>query len=385
MGLAGGAISRYPRAVSGEHATSQPPPDAATAADLLGRWPFPLAATVVPVDSGLINRSFTVAVGGRPVAVLQWLNPLVVPAEVNRDIATVSRCLTAAGVATPLLLPTRTGELWAGDDDGGVWRCLSYVGERTVERRPSPAEAASAGALVARFHRALSQLDEPLVCPRRGAQDSERHFATPPPPLADPPAPRRRAAAARLRDEAVAAWQSWRGPRDLPRRLIHGDLKISNVRFAGTEAVALVDLDTLAMATVDAELGDALRSWCNAAGEDERAARFDLAVFTAAIAGYADGGGRALLTTDEWSAIVPGIERIALNLTARFAADAVNERYFGWSPGYGGRGEHCLLRARGQASLAATVRARRGELEAVVARVVTPPGGRAAAAIEPGP
>ena len=59
------------------------------------------------------------------------------------------------------------------------------------------------------------------------------------------------------------------------------------------------------------------------------------------------------VTDAEWAALVPGAERIALELSCRFALDALDESYFGWNPRFGGRGEHNLLRARGQAALAA--------------------------------
>ena len=63
---------------------------------------------------------------------------------------------------------------------------------------------------------------------------------------------------------------------------------------------------------------------------------------------------------------MPGLERIALELAARFARDALEESYFGFDPAFGGRGEHNLLRARGQAALARSVAANRSTLEAVV-------------------
>ncbi|MCA9494553.1 MAG: hypothetical protein KC621_31715, partial [Myxococcales bacterium] len=71
----------------------------------------------------------------------------------------------------------------------------------------------------------------------------------------------------------------------------------------------------------------------------------------------AAGAGEDGLSDEEWASIVPGVERICTELAARFARDALEERYFGWNPRFGGRGEHNLLRARGQAALARSVRA----------------------------
>ena len=143
----------------------------------------------------------------------------------------------------------------------------------------------------------------------------------------------------------------------LPMRIVHGDLKVSNVRFAGRDAVALIDLDTVSRGPLDAELGDAFRSWCNPAAEDDPAPVFALDLFAAAVEGYAAGGGRHGPTDDEWASIVPGVERITLELSARFAVDALEERYFGWdATRFATRGEHNLVRATNQLALARQIR-----------------------------
>ena len=57
-------------------------------------------------------------------------------------------------------------------------------------------------------------------------------------------------------------------------------------------------------------------------------------------------------TTDERRALLLGVEWVSLELAARFAADALRESYFGWDAArFPGRGEHNLVRARGQWSL----------------------------------
>ncbi len=116
------------------------------------------------------------------------------------------------------------------------------------------------------------------------------------------------------------------------------------------------------------ELGDAMRSWCNPLPEDALDARFDVALFSAAMQGYAAGAGGARPTDEEWDSVVPTTERIALELAARFAKDALEEAYFGWDERFGGRGEHNLARATGQARLAQRIAEQRSAAEASVAR-----------------
>ena len=130
-----------------------------------------------------------------------------------------------------------------------------------------------------------------------------------------------------------------------------------------------IEFSVALLSTIDVELGDALRSWCNTASEDAREAKLDLDIFEAAIRGYARKARTGPpLTESEWDSIVPGIERISLELSARFARDALEESYFGWNPKYKTRGDHNLLRARGQYSLALAVHNNRTEMEAAVQR-----------------
>ena len=143
----------------------------------------------------------------------------------------------------------------------------------------------------------------------------------------------------------------------LPPRICHGDLKFNNILFAGltppddARAVCLIDLDTVGPLSLAFELGDAWRSWCNRAGEDDVNAVLDLEIMEASLRGYVRGLGRDL-GADERRALLLGVEWVSLELAARFAADALFESYFGWDEKrFPGRGEHNLVRARGQWSL----------------------------------
>jgi len=109
-------------------------------------------------------------------------------------------------------------------------------------------------------------------------------------------------------------------------------------------------------------MGDALRSWCNPKGEGAPDACVDEATFGAAVSGYA-AVTRDHLAAEERAALVPGFEVIALELAARLCADALEECYFGWdATRFGRRGEHNLVRAQAQLSLAQSVRGARARL-----------------------
>lgn len=324
--------------------------------DALARWSRDEPVAPVP-RPGLINRTF--AVGEPPSAVLQWVNPIFDP-RIHLDLQALSERLAARGLETPRLLPTAEGALFVADDGGGVWRLLSYVPGETVDTLDGPTRAAAAGRRVGLFHAALAGWDHGFHAPPRRVHDTPARMAdlaaalaaADGHPLAEP--------ARELGREVLARWETWRGDLDLPERPCHGDLKISNLRFdpASGEAVALIDLDTFGPQTLAAEMGDAWRSWCNRAGEDdpERVA-LDVDLFGASAEAWL--AAAPPISAAERASLVPGIERIALELASRFAADAVANVHFREDrERFPVPGEHNLLRARGQLALAASARER---------------------------
>ena len=155
-------------------------------------------------------------------------------------------------------------------------------------------------------------------------------------------------------------------------RIVHGDPKISNFVFdeITDDAICLIDLDTIAPMPIILELGDAFRSWCNPQGEENEDTAFSLPLFRAAARGYSRHAGD-LLTEAEWQALPAATLTITLELSARFAADALVESYFGWdSERYRTAGEHHEVRARSQLNLAKSIRAQWKALEDVIAAAV---------------
>jgi Ser/Thr protein kinase RdoA (MazF antagonist) len=318
-----------------------------------------------PLPGGLINATYAIRRGGAPVAVLQRLHP-VFGGEVNLDIEAVTAHLASRGLVTPRLVRTRSGDAWI--EDGGVWRALTWIDGTTVHAISDPGWAEAGGALVARFHRAVADLDHDYHFTRAGVHDTAAHLGRLRAQL-DAAAPGDEAAV--LGHEIMAASIALPALPELPLRHAHGDLKISNLLFEvdpRPTGVCLVDLDTVGRMTIAFELGDAMRSWCNPDREDAAAARFDLAVFAAAMRGYRTEAPD-LLSRSERVSIVAGLETVCVELAARFCVDAFEDRYFGWDPSrYPSRRAHNLARAAGQLALARSVHEQRGDaLDAVLA------------------
>ncbi len=315
-------------------------------------------------DGGLINRTW--AVGDPTWAMLQWVNPIFDP-RIHLDIEAVTSRLEEAGLSTPRLVPSTRGELWTmqGRD---CWRLLTYIPGSTLHQLENVDQAAEAGHLVGRFHAALTDWEYQLKARQRHIHDTTLHMAELHAARSESARHPLGSEARELADEILGRWSSWDGELIPHQRFSHGDLKISNLRFdaAAERALCLIDLDTVGSMPIACEMGDAWRSWCNPAGEDDpEATTFDVELFDASARAWL--AAAPPLSDDELRSLVPGIERICLELAARFCADAVRNTYFREDRNtHPEPGRHNLIRARGQLALAVAARDSRTECEAVV-------------------
>lgn len=326
------------------------------------------ARAIRRITQGLVNLTLAVEAADGQRYALQRLHPVFSDA-VNANIASVTAHLARHGLLTPRLVPTRTGALSVLCDQE-IWRATTWLDGRAYDALADVAQARAAGALLGRFHLALVDFSGPLVADRPPVHDYARHrahLAATMPRHAGHRLQAAVSAAAAVLDTLHAALPAVSSQ---PLRTVHGDPKISNLLFShdGREALAMLDLDTLAQMPLALELGDALRSWCNPHGEDAPEAYFDLARCDAALAGYASVA-RAFATAAEIAAIIPATLTIHLELAARFLADALAESYFGWDAArFPARGEHNLARTRGQLAAAQSLFAQRAAAEAIVRR-----------------
>lgn len=319
------------------------------------------AASISPLGAGLINRTYLVETASEAL-VLQWINPIFPPVT-HVHVRAVTEHLHARGLVTPRVVNTIDGDASANMGSEGIWRLMTYIEGISVNTMVNEARARSSGVLVGRFHAALDSLDYAFEGGRGFSHDTERHLALLRDTISissDYKDHRLFGDVERLGEHILKAAGELPALPPLSPRVCHGDLKVNNIVFEQMrpeEAVCLVDLDTVGPMALAHELGDAWRSWCNPKGEDSKEIEFDLPVFAASLEGYSEGLGRCLGEAER-RALLLGVEWIALELSSRFAADALRECYFGWNPArYAGRGEHNLLRAQGQWKLFEAARA----------------------------
>ncbi len=325
----------------------------------LKHWPFLSGMTATRIDGGLINTTWSV--GQPPVAVVQQLSPIFSP-SVHLDIEAITAHVAAKGITTPRLLRTEEGDLFHTDSDGVTWRCMNWIPGVSHHRMIDADMAEQAGGLVARWHGAVEDLEHVFAFSRPEAHDTPLHMQFVEGALNAHGEHRLLADVEPVAQAILEAWGAWDGDLDGRLRICHGDLKVSNIRFSDSgEALCLLDLDTLSLLPLEVELGDAFRSWCNSSDENTTEVSFDANLFEAGVRGYER---HRPLGAEMKQRLVLGVERICLELAARFCADALNESYFGWDASVApSRGEHNLLRAKGQLALAMEVRRQRKELE----------------------
>lgn len=301
------------------------------------------------LHGGLLHQSFHVRAGDVEY-VLQRVSDVFAPA-IHQNIQAVTRHLVARGLRAARLLATRQGELSAALGPLGRWRLMEHLGGACFEKLTGLAQARSAGELVGRFHAALLDFDEPLAPMGIPYRDTPLYLAALRDAIERYPNHRLHSGTRKIAERIFSAFDAMGPAPGVASRVIHGDLKLSNVLFEGDSgpgrdrAFALVDFDTLMRGKLWMELGDLWRSWCNVQGEDSSVPRFDLDVFAASCEGFRAGYG-APIAPDERDSLESAAERITLELCARFAADALVETYWGWDPErFPARGEHDLFRA----------------------------------------
>jgi Ser/Thr protein kinase RdoA (MazF antagonist) len=339
----------------------------------LARFSIAEPRNVERIAEGLIHRTYRVDTAGGSFC-LQRLHPKLSSDEILEDYEAVTTHLHHEGFPAPRLVQTRRQKL-AADVDGHRWRLTTWLEGTSTGQVTSTHQAHQAGGLLARFHRAAQKI-------------AHRFLSTH--PLHDTPLH------ARLLSEAIeterkkparerSGWLERVEPlgrkalegtsrlalplSGLPRRVVHGDPKISNILFDPHtgRACGLVDLDTCTRHTVLVDLGDAIRSW-SPQGTEESVGRFRLEIVEAMLEGYA--AQAAPLEEPELATIPRCGPLITWELCSRFVRDTLEDSYFGWDRSrYPSRRAHNFARASAMAELAERMEAGRHQLDDLVKKL----------------
>ena len=282
---------------------------------------------VSKLGNGLINDTYLVK-NREGNFVLQKLHPIF-KTTVLIDIDNITSYLHKDRQITPLLIKTKDEKLYFKSNDGRYWRMFTYISGICYEVGINSQQAFSAGQLVGRFHNILSNFDYKFKHKIKNFKNSEAHIKNLKQTLKKFKGTEKYKSLNNLADYVLQEYNKININLDLiPDRIIHGDLKINNIRFnKNGDAVCLLDLDTLSRSKVVMDISEATRTWCNTGNEDDiKNSSFDLKVFESMLRGYLDTAKP--ITKKELILIPEAIKRTLLVLMARFITDAFEEKYF---------------------------------------------------------
>ena len=353
-------------------------------------------ATVQPYGSGNVNDTFLVSVkpagpnGETPKFILQRINthvfrqPQLIVANMRRFTEHVQKRLMQehAGRSrrweSPTVIATRAGEDYWVDEKDGFWRAITLI-ER-AKTHPSivnATHAREAGYALGRFQSLISDLDTNLL------HDTLPGFHITPHYLSHydavlaryqqenhAPGPRQRELDhcfqfVETHRKLAALLEDAREAGRLTLRSIHGDPKVDNILIDDdtSEAIGIVDLDTVKPGLVHYDVGDCLRSCCNPAGEettDLSAVRFDTDLCQVILDGYFEEA-KYFFTPGDYAYLFDSIRLIAFELGLRFFTDFLaGDVYFRAK-----YPEHNLNRALVQFKVAASVEAQEATIRKI--------------------
>ncbi len=299
---------------------------------------------IKPVSVGLIHKTFVIKTDlGQYI--IQRLHSILASSGTAMDFLNVTRLLNEQGFKSPHCVKTKKGKILA-NVQGTKWRLQTKLSGKTFDRLTSVAMAKEAGRIYGSFHRTIDlaqfEFHSPLVL--HESKKVFKHFCD----------VVKKFQSSRLLDDVIheveiikKEFPKYFLPDNLPKHVIHGDPKISNILFSRSKATAVIDLDTCQRHNLLVELGDAFRSWC-AKREDDSNNTFSLPLFQASLKGYIEGS-KGLLGKREKNLIPRAIGLITLELACRFLTDYFEDNYFGWNEKqYPSRQAHNLARCRGQ-------------------------------------
>ena len=266
------------------------------------------------------------------------------------------------------------------DEDGELWRVITRImSAHAFDVAQGPEHAMECGAALGHFHYLISDMDPGLIKdPLPGFHIASGYLAKYDETLANATAKellhssmearRLEKFISERRDLALCLEKAEKSG-ELKKRMFHGDPKVNNIMIDDVtgKGTAMIDLDTVSPGLIHVDFGDALRSICNPAGEEETNLAkvvFDEDLATAFCKGYMREAG-AFLTDADREYLYESVRLIAFELGLRFFVDYLaGDVYF--RTRYDGQN---LQRARVQFKLCQSIEARESKIRRLAARL----------------
>ena len=353
--------------------------------------------TIVPFGNGNINDTFLAVYRNtftETQVIVQKVNRAVftMPEAIMRNMHNVTlHCherLEADAAAgrddrvwqMPRIVKAKAGDDFVCDEKGDVWRVITRIlSAHAFDTAQSPEHALECGSALGHFHYLLSDLPpSDITDPLPGFHVTSGYLKQYDRTLRSKRAQallnasveaRRLAKYIDERRDFAVCLERAEAAGELKRRMFHGDPKVNNIMIDDVtgKGTAMIDLDTVSPGLIHLDFGDALRSICNPAGEEETNLAkvvFDEDLATAFCKGYMREAG-AFLTDADRAYLYDSIRLLPFELGLRFFQDYLaGNVYFKTS-----QPEQNLNRARVQFRLCESVEARERSIRSVLKKL----------------
>lgn len=324
------------------------------------------------LGNGLINDTYLVRTEANSF-VLQRINRQVFPQpeQIMANLMVLNQHVEQINdeqitLKIPQLLPTLANNTFFFDEQGDVWRALSYIDNtESLETISNRTQAEHVGYALGQFHRLTYSLDSEKL------HDTLPGFHITPSYLQHYQQVKTNTKVSEGTDCAdfIARYQHIADDLEtaktqglLIERVIHGDPKLNNFLFDKTshQIVSLIDLDTVKPGLIHYDLGDCLRSCCH----NTETNAFNLDLCQGLLTSYLKEMG-ALFTDKDYQFLYPAIRLIPFELGLRFYTDYLEgSRYFKVVDS-----DENLLRAIGQFRLCANIIAQETEIKTLINQI----------------
>ena len=286
------------------------------------------------IDKGLVNQTFVVSVAKLEVKkfILQTISSIVFPLYEKglQNIILVKKELQQSDFSYSFPTPINDKYICI---DGVIWRMFPFVEECVCyEKVKDKSQAFEAAKCLGEFYSSLADFDAEqlhITLPNfhnaafrfkelqqiiETADDTSLNKAIP--------------IIEEIHKEQNVLLKFDKLNSEMPKRVVHFDAKISNFLFdkKTDKAKAIIDLDTLMPGTVLSDIGDMIRTYSNAKGEESKAialVKADTEIIEHIIAGFLSVCGN-ILSNEEKDNLAFSGKALTLIQCIRFLTDYLN-------------------------------------------------------------
>ncbi len=251
---------------------------------------------VVELTSGLINNSYKINISNSKSFLLQKINTSVFPEydklmtnvfKVSEHINKKLKSIKNTEYINAEFYTTIDNRYYYKDDDNNIWRLSEFIENDSPNWEDKKLIASETGKILATFHFLTNDIhtysiyetipgfhniklrwnklltvikkNTPRYTESKNIFNKIRGF-----------------------EYLINEFDDIFNSNSLPLRIVHNDPKLSNILFRNNRAISLIDPDTIMPGYLPVDFGDAIRSLCNTADENEtdiEKVRFDIDSF----------------------------------------------------------------------------------------------------------